>query len=245
MPRAMTCDHICWHPGCDGVFRAEVGKARAGAARHAADSGHPQADYGLLRKAYVPADHPLTCLFGECNQTFPAPFGAEVKAAARHARKADHPNSAFIRGPHPDHRAPAPMTPKAPKAAASNAILGWLVIALHVIAFISLIAGFITAGHGGTYGICDDAYAFENCTDPHQEVHDVADVLLTIGLITLLLVVVLWTLVFLSTPTGQFVGFMAFGLISSAASMGGHHHHGGTRSAWGAKQPGGGWVSGD
>ncbi|MFF4392826.1 MULTISPECIES: hypothetical protein [unclassified Streptomyces] len=168
MPRATTCDHICWHPGCDGVFRAEVGEALAGAARHASASGHPQADYGLLRKSYVPVDHPLTCLFGACNRTFPARFGAEVKAAARHARKAGHPNSAFIRGPHPDRRVPAPVAPKAAKAAASHAIVGWLVIALHVIAFVSLIAGFITAG--------------------------------------------------------QFVGFMAFGLISSAASMGGRHH---------------------
>ncbi|WP_327732699.1 hypothetical protein OG749_01380 [Streptomyces nojiriensis] len=120
------------------MFRAEVGEALAGAGRHAAASGHPRAGYGLLRKAYVPVDHPLTCLFGACNRTFRARFGSEVKAAARHARKAGHPNSAFIRGPHPDRRVP---TPKAPKAAASNAILGWLVIALHVIVFISLIAG--------------------------------------------------------------------------------------------------------
>ncbi|MFG2489390.1 hypothetical protein ACGFSI_42475 [Streptomyces virginiae] len=117
-------------------------------------------------------------------------------------------------------------------------------IALHVVAVISLIAGFVTASHGGTYGVCDDAYAFENCTDPHQGVHDVANVLLAIGFIALLLVVLLWTLVFFSTPIGQFIGFVLFGLVTSAASMGGHHH-GGARSAWGAKQPGGGWVSGD
>ncbi|WP_331747010.1 hypothetical protein OG365_41360 (plasmid) [Streptomyces sp. NBC_00853] len=238
MPRATTCDHICWHPGCNGVFRAEVGEALAEAGRHAAASGHPQADYALLRKANIPAEHPLTCLFGTCSQSFPAPFGGEVKAALRHARKAGHPIGQFIRGPHPDGRVPAP------KASDPPDLLGWLVIAPHVIAVISLIAGFITASHGGTYGICDDAYAFQNCTDPHQEVHDVANVLLTIGLITLLLVVMFWTLVFLSTPTGQFIGFMVFGLITSAASMGGHHHGGG-RSAWGAKQPGGGWVSGD
>ncbi|MFF3091533.1 hypothetical protein ACFVRB_41795 [Streptomyces nojiriensis] len=56
MPRATICDHICGHPGCDGVFRAEVGEALAGAARHAAASGHPRAGYGLLRKAYVPTE---------------------------------------------------------------------------------------------------------------------------------------------------------------------------------------------
>ncbi|WP_405419373.1 hypothetical protein [Streptomyces erythrochromogenes] len=219
------------------MFRSEVGEALAGAERHAAANGHPPADYGLLRMAGVSAEHPLACLFAGCNETFAAPFGGEVKAASRHARKAGHASGAFIR----DSRMPAP---KAPKATASVDVLGWFVIAVHVVAVLSLIAGFITASHGGTYGICNDAYAFEKCTDPHQGVHDVADVLLIVGFIALSLVALLWTLVFLSTPAGEFVGFLALGLITSSAPMGGHNH-GGSSGAWGAKQPSGGWASGD
>ncbi|MEU9032138.1 hypothetical protein AB0D46_32490 [Streptomyces sp. NPDC048383] len=245
MPGASTCDHICWHPGCNGVFRAQVGEAPAGGQRHAAASGHPPAEYGLLRKAYVPASHPLTCLFGTCSQSFPAPFGGEVKAATRHARAAGHPGGAFIRGPHPDGHAPVA---KASKAGGSLDLLAWFIIAVHVVAVTSLIAGFITARLGGTYGICDDAYAFGNCTDPHQEVHAVANVLLTVGFVALFVVALIWALVFLSTPAGQFVGFIAFGLITSAASVRGRHHKGhpsSGRSAWGPEQPGGGWVSSD